>query len=439
MYLLSGANGIGKTAALAVTAASIVFPTDNKFFQGELFQNFPYQKKTMRILSDIDTIKDTIIPEIQFWFPEGKYQMSKEAKAYISKITTSTGWTIEIRTYDQEPRKHESSTVSVILADEPMPYKLYSANVSRLRLGGIMIIFATLLEGAAWIVPEIIEDKSGDTFYMYVSAEDACKQHGVRGHLEHEQILKMAGRYEAEERIARIFGKPMALAGVVFKGFNPDIHVIEPFDLNAQDFSVWHSLDTHQIGETPEAGIWIAVDRQGNYYVVDELFGKWGDSELAARIKRKNSYYRIDKMLIEPGAYVLDQIKSREDGKEISLAKTLEEKHGLMYIPGSKKRHLAVRKTKEALHYQQVNGEFVQRPKLYIFNTCTELIWEMKTWMYQPESKKVQEYREKYRKFVDKDDHLIEAMGRIIVEDPQFTESRKVRNEAIRDYNYSVY
>lgn len=761
---MSGANGIGKTTALVNTIANICYPTDNKYFQGKLFQEYPYDIKNIRIISGIDTINSTLIPELKYWWPKGEYVMDKKGRSYPYEITTSTGFRINILTYDQDPAAHESSNVSLIFADEPMPYSLYSANISRLRRGGSLIIFATLLEGSTWIVPEIIENQSGDTMYTFIEAEDACfdldtevmtpngwipigdvkigdsvysvKQeglileeekvtstiyykdkevlelgrgitctpdhevlslretkegknyrdlklkkiqarelyrgnrlismisddnlnnssiededwarfmgwylsegcctgtdggkmgdnyilitqqkepnkselrellsrtkynwrekksgdfftkndslynylfkfgnshtkyipteflvankkirgalfealmkgdgsesknsyrysstskrladdvqilaislgystsislwkgkkrfdkgmrkeylhsdlycvyiskhkrgvyvqkkptiigrtdvacisvpnqniiirnknvkkplvvgncieHGIRGHLEHKQILKMAEKYSPEERIARIFGKPMVYAGLVFKEFNQDVHVIDPFDINDEDYVVWHSLDTHL--STNEAGVWVAIGRDGNYYVVDELWGKWGDSELASRIKRKNSNYRIGKMLLEPAAFNEDRIKSKELGRTVSLAEDLKNKHNLNYVAASKERHLAVKKTKEAFRYQMVNGQFIKRPKLYIFNTCPNLIMEIKTWMYKPDSKKFLEYKEKYQKFVDKDDHLIEALGRIIVEDPVFEEPKKVMDQMVSDYDLSVY
>jgi hypothetical protein len=64
---------------------------------------------------------------------------------------------------------------------------------------------------------------------------------------------------------------------------------------------------------------------------------------------------------------------------------------------------------------------------------------EIKTWMYKPDSKKFLEYKEKYQKFVDKDDHLIEALGRIIVEDPQFEEPKAVMEQMVGEYDLSVY
>lgn len=439
VYLMSGANGIGKTTSLVNVAANICFPTDNKYFQGNLFQHFPYAIKRIRIISGAETIMTKLIPELEYWFPKGRYKMYKHGKNYVSEIKTDTGFTINILTYDQDPKDHESTDVSVILADEPMPLALYSANISRLRRGGILVIFATLLEGAAWIVPEIVEDKSGDTLCTFIEAEDACIEHGVRGHLEHDQIVKMASKYSPEERVARIFGKPMAYAGLVFKEFNEQVHVIEPFDIDPNNFVVWHSLDIHQMGDTPDSGVWVAIGRDGNYYVVDELYGKWGQSQLANRIKRKNSQYRIGKMVIDPSAFLEDKLKTKEIGRVISLAEDLKNLHNLDYLPASKERHMAVRKTKEAFRFQMQEGIYIKRPKLFIFNTCENLIMEIKTWMYKEESRKVLEYREKYQKFIDKDDHLIEALGRVIVEDPKFEEPKKVVEEMVSDYNLNVY
>ncbi len=66
--LFIGGNGTGKTSAGANIVANICYGPQNKFFDYELFKNWPYLKKG-RIISDPTTLKEKIIPELKKWFP----------------------------------------------------------------------------------------------------------------------------------------------------------------------------------------------------------------------------------------------------------------------------------------------------------------------------------------------------------------------------------
>ena len=255
--LLEAANGVGKTFGMANLLAHLFWPVkDNKYFQGFLFHHWLYPKKG-RIISDPNTITETIIPTLKTVFPQGRYNntnrvtTTKEGKRFESHWITDTGWDFTLMTYEQDVKEFESATLGFVWCDEPPPREIYTANIARLRMGGIIMITETPLSGSQWLYDDFT-DKPPETlkrqrkFIIHAELEDACAEHGIRGFIPHEKIEEMGEQYEDEnEREARIFGKHAHLLGLVFKKWSERIHVIKPFKLLPADWLTVHALDPH--------------------------------------------------------------------------------------------------------------------------------------------------------------------------------------------------
>lgn len=271
--------------------------------------------------------------------------------------------------------------------------------------------------------------------HIEAGVEAACIQHGIRGHLEHSDIENMIAQYSDEDRQARVDGKFQHLIGLRFKRFARHIHVVKPFQISKREFSVYHALDPHP--RTPDAGLWLAVDRKGNKYIVDELFLKCegGTEELATRLKEKNDKYRIERKIIDPSAFIVDQ----HTGK--SLVTRLAS-FDLNYLPASKTREASDKRIEDALAYQQLPGqqEMIVAPQIYIFATCERLIWEIEHLRWQEwKGKSIEEHGQK-QKAMDKDDHMIEDLGRLLVQEPQFVEPPPINGYQIAEpVNYDPF
>ena len=161
------------------------------------------------------------------------------------------------------------------------------------------MFFMTPLSDSAWIYDELILKESKKRGIVYADVEANCKQHGVRGFLEHSDIEQMVAEYTEDEREARASGKFMHLAGLVYKEFDENVHLIEPFELN-DNYTLYCALDPHP--RTPHAVMWLAVDNQGTKFIVDELFVEGSPEELAGKIKAKESQFQIKvkKRIIDP-------------------------------------------------------------------------------------------------------------------------------------------
>lgn len=433
--LYAAANGVGKTATAVNAIAEICWPTPggHAWIKGPLYEKFPFLKR-IRIISD-PSVVESIIKEMKHWFPVGRYVTSKGRSAYEKYWKTDTGFDIDVMTYDQDPKDFESANLGLVWMDEPPPINIYKASIARLRRGGRLFITATPLEGSEWMYDEIFTSASnseGRRAIVEAQMEDACKIHGVRGHLEHENIQLLISQYSEDEQQARVHGKFAHLTGIIFKQFSPPIHVIAPFQINKKDYTVYQYLDPHP--RTPDAALWVAVDRKGTKYVIDELFLKCmgGDSELATRVQEKDDHYRVEARKIDPSACITDQHRGK------SLQQVLAD-YGTWYEPANKKREAADRCIGNALNYTKVGDNIIIAPQVYIFSTCVRTIFELQHYRWDNWRGKTAQSKTVKQKPVDKDDHMIENLGRILYDEPLFITQRIGNEEEVDQPNDDPY
>lgn len=440
--LLCAANGVGKTAGGANLLAHILWgQSGNKWFDDKeflwvdqrdksihrrqaqklpLFEHWPYPKQG-RIVSDPTTISQTLIPELKKWFPKGRYQTSKSGKNYEYNWKTDTGHKFEVMTYDQSTKEFESATLGWTWFDEPPPLAIFKATVARMRKGGIIFITATPLTGSAWMYDHIINykgDKQGQRDYIHADIESNCIKHGIRGILKHRDIERMIAEYDEEDMQARVHGKFHHLIGLIFKEFDRKIHIIRPFKITKQDYMVIEGFDPHP--RVPDALMWLAINRKGLKFVVDELYATMRTSELTEKIHKKEERYRIELRLIDPNAFNED--KHDEDPHYQTFAAELANDYDLLYEPATKNRKRADRRIKDALDYQMVGKEMIMAPELYIFNTCKRTIWELEHYKWAEWYGKAGERKDPKEVPEDKDDHMIENLGRLLVQEMEFIE-----------------
>jgi phage terminase large subunit-like protein len=432
---MSSANGTGKTTTIVGLIANLCFPNDNPFFQQPVIQDWKWLKRG-RIVSDTTTIKETIIPMIEEMIPKKHYTRSKAGKEFWSKwkMRDDKGNVVfewDLMTYEQDPKQFESANLGIVIFDEPPPFSIYTASIARLKQGGICLIFATPLGsniGSAWLYQNIVSDpnrKDNDFFYMTASKEDACLEHGVRGFLPHEQIEREMKQYPEEEILPRIFGEFSQVKGRVIKEYDEKIHVLDQiFDVNKEDYAVVQLWDTH--ARVNEAIMWVAINRSGTAFIVDELWIDAGLDEIVAKIKEIDSRYRIVKRLIDPSAFNVDKrielTGKYGDIKGVSFAQILHEKYGLKYEPASKRRADGITMIREALRYNFQAGSWVQYPTLFVFPHCTRTRWEFINWMWDDWRGVTAERKDPRDKPQDKNDHMMENLGRFFLEGTTFTE-----------------
>ena len=257
--LLVASNSLGKTASLINILANIFWKPQNKWFKGlPLFEDFPFSKKG-RIISDPKTVKEKIIPEIEKWFPKGRYKSEKARKDYDSRFWTDTGFYMDIMTSEQERSEFESVDLGFCICDEPLKEFIFNATVRGMRPRGIIIMGLTpLTEG--WIIDRLADDVDGKSKVCVrdIPMEEACEIHGTRGHLPHRFIEIQKKETDPEEYDARIEGKAMHHRGRIYKVYNPDVHynLKMPDDRVIKNSLLFNVLDPHDVRD-PAIGWYI--------------------------------------------------------------------------------------------------------------------------------------------------------------------------------------
>jgi len=418
--LFSAANGVGKTAVGANIVANICFGKQNEWFEHPLYKKFPYVKRG-RIISDPTTIKKQIIPELKKWFPSNRYDVryatEKEGKPYECKWTTDTGFEFDLMTTEQAAKEFESVTLGWVWIDEPCPQDIYLATIARMRTGGIIFWTMTPLAYSAWIKDEIYDKRDGVNIeYVEADVWANCKDiEGTRGILSKENIEKMISQYPEDEKEARINGKFGHLLGRVHKAFNRKTHVIKPFKIELEKYVVVKAHDTHP--REPDHILWMAIDEKGTKFFIDELVISGTTAEMAAKIKMKEQvgeWRMLEDDLIDPSAFNTDERTS-----EISVADKLRDE-GIVYRAGSKDLAGCIRRTDDALHYEERAGELVKAPEIYWFETVPVAIRQMEKYVWDEYRGKSADEKQPKGRPKDKDDHQVENAHRLLKEEYEF-------------------
>jgi hypothetical protein len=116
---------------------------------------------------------------------------------------------------------------------------------------------------------------------------------------------------------------------------------------------------------------------------------------------------------------------------------------GLTYLEASKLRTTSDRRIEDALAYTIVrigdHEEYIKSPDLYVFETCQRTIWEFEHYRWDEWASSLADKKDAKEKTLDKDDHFIENIGRILVQDPVFYPAPKSNEGFNITPNYDPY
>ena len=115
---------------------------------------------------------------------------------------------------------------------------------------------------------------------------------------------------------------------------------------------------------------------------------------------------------------------------------------GLNYLEATKLRTASDTRIEDALAYQKINikeqEEFIKAPELYVFENCKRTIYEFEHLRWDEWTGKTADRKDQKEKAMDKDDHSIENIGRILVQEPVFVPIQN-QNIIVDDPNYDPY
>lgn len=267
VVLATYANGVGKTTVTIHAILNMIYGVQNGWFDYPLFHNYPYPK-VIWYCSTAEALKNTVIPEVYKLIKPNTYIDQKEGKPHISRIEFENGWQMMFKTYDQDVSTYESATVGCIVADEPMPEHLWKAVKSRRRKGAVTLLPMTPLYTPPYLLDEVQSASTGVT-HLKADIYEACKERGVRGHLDAKVVDDLVAGYDPEERQARAFGEFAYFSGRIYPDLSRDIHLVDPSEYPIPPGSrIFHSVDPHD--SRPSAMIWGALTPTGRRIVFAE-------------------------------------------------------------------------------------------------------------------------------------------------------------------------
>lgn len=375
--IFSGGNRAGKTETNINILGNIIWGPQNKWFQHSIFQSWPFRRRA-RVCSNPKDLEEvgSIETAIKALWPKGKYTADKKGKTYNSLYKPDNGWVVDVMSYQQEVGEYESVGLGLCIFNEPPPQDIFNATVARMEAGGLILIGMTPLGEAAWMFDKLIENKDpklGKVYIVYADIEDSCKEHGIRGYLEHQNIETILSFYDAEEKAARKSGKPLHLSSRIYQMFSDAVHVIDDRVIP----SYWpriHICDPHD--GIPFAMGWMAIDPDtGDCYIYDEFPDEPFESirnttltypDYATIIRNHESRQDICKRLLDPNFGVkrygntgkTPQEELAELGIEfdVDVEDNLEFGHGIV---------------REYLKYDALRPlSSINKPKLFILRRC---------------------------------------------------------------------
>jgi len=333
-------------------------------------------------------IGGVIVPALYEWVPHSAFgykdgNPKKNPQGVPTFWRFKNGSSIEMLTYEQDPAKSEGWEGQVIHFDEPPPRRTYIAAKRGLVVHDGVCFFTLTPLKEPWIYDELWmrEDKNVVGITADISSNLKHKRiwygkEAWTGALTKDAIDKYERDLTEEEKEARLKGKFMHLAGLVYKEFDPSIHIIRPFDVKFKGYSFYEAIDPAT--RKPWAVTIMAISPDGTKYIVDEIFIKGVVSDIADAINLKRETYGYTPTT----PTIIDPLAIAED--PISHTTVLNEfmKYNIFCQVGSKDRNRGIQLLKADLAVENNRSGF------YVFDNCRRTIEEFGHYVWDDYSTK---------------------------------------------------
>lgn len=322
-----------------------------------------------------------------------------------------------VQSFKKNPRALESSDWDFIHLDEPIPQDMWKA-MSRglVDRGGYSWWLMTPLS-EVWMYNYIVDNAAKDpNNFWYFTADMADNPLNSP-----EEIEMFLSQLTPDERDARQKGLPLAFGNIVYSTYDETKHLLKgcpngwtnPYT-PPLDYMLALAIDTHP--QTPHAVLFIAISPNGHIHIYDECFQKGNLAALSDAIHEKTQGRQCAYYLCEPAAWNEDQTTGR------CYADSLWE-HGIPVTKASKDKSHGIILTKEFFNRKGNEGENL----IHVHEHVGRFRFEIRNYAYDKENKPM-----------DKDDHIMECLYRLVVHDNLIYHSPLVSSEPIKNYNNLV-
>lgn len=344
----------------------------------------------------------------------------------ISTITFDT-----VKSFMANPMGQESADWDAIHVDEPIPKEMWIANSRGLidRNGSAWFTCTPLSQ--AWINDMFVprrrfrEDPTkpivnGSKWMITGSTSD-------NPHLSKEAIEEFEATLTEAQKQCRLNGIPLSLEGIIYKEFSHDKHIYhkppygwEAVNMPPEDYTIRVAIDPHP--STPHAVLCAATAPTGQTFFFEELFEQMVAKMLCSRINMILVGYDPLYYLMDPAGF----IENPTDGS--SMAQVFDDE-GLYVTKAPKDLQRGIIETKQALTERITTPAGKRVPRLMFGAHLTETLYEFDHYEWD---------QKKPNKPLDKDDHMLENLYRMVITGLDYIPPEKINEgdlEFSREYS----
>ncbi len=275
---------------------------------------------------------------------------------------------IVFKSSDQGREKFQGASLDFVWFDEEPPKDIYEECLMRIldRKGDIWGTM-TPLKGRTWVYDEIYLNTRNNKEIWSISME-----WGDNPYLEKSEIKALTASLGEDTLDSRRYGRFSISGGLVYPEFEPDIHVIKPFNVPCE----WYDNISIDPGlKNPLSCHFYAVDYDGAIYVIAEHYEKEKDIDYHAdsikAIADRLNWHRTSGKL---QALIDSAAGQRTLSSLRSVAELFYDRDILTNTKVNKDLWSGVARLKAL---------FAARPaRIFIFTSCVNLIRELKSYTW---------------------------------------------------------
>jgi hypothetical protein len=299
-----------------------------------------------------------------------------------------------VESFKKNPMGSESSDFDFAHPDEPLPEDQWKA-ISRGLMDRGGSGWFTLTPLSEFWINDMFFPRMGQEKRSTVWSEVATTYENP--YLSKDDIAEFEAGLTEEEKQCRINGIPLELSGLVYKQFSYEKHVLKSvprgwggFNTPPQNYIIYYAIDPHP--QTPHAVLLVAVAPTGQKFIFAELWvAERSIAALSSQIARFVAPYTVGRAEADPLAWIPHPVTERTMADEFMM-------HGLVLQKASKDKSFGI------LNMQQ---ELLKDDNIYVSPNLNRFLFEINRYCYDKENKPV-----------DKDDHMMENMYRLFLNNP---------------------
>jgi phage terminase large subunit-like protein len=368
-------------------------------------------------------VGEVIIPFLNEWLDMSLVERKwKNPQGIAIKWKLKNGSVFDILTHEQSTEQFEGWKGHIAWFDEPPPRDKYVATLRGLVdfQGRHWLTLTPLTQ--PWIYDDIYTKQSPNIFVVTMDMRENY-------HLTEEAIKEFESQLTEEEKEARLHGRFLHLSGLIYKEFQPDIHIC-PVTIK-KHWTRYMAIDPHE--RMPTAVLWLAVDEQDNHWIYDELWLKDMDvKEIAQAIIAQEGENIARVKLIDPHA---DKDNVAAGG--FNFRKELM-KYGVFTQRANSDTLLGKSKIRQALtlRYRSVLKREVAQ--LHVSNYCKQTIFEFQHYIWEEIRRNKEEFdpKEKPKK---KNDHFMDCLRYIYNFGPRYIPLEEEEDDIEYTGTYTKY